>query len=86
MRDPALTPLYATYAFAYEIAYTPENALQHGLNMVKAIKREVQKLELGSRMRKEVWLREIAGLESQGAPTTLIAICGGMCPYLTCAT
>ncbi|KAF8589963.1 hypothetical protein K439DRAFT_1628171 [Ramaria rubella] len=69
-------PLYNIYGSVHEIAYTPENALRQGLGMVKTIKNDIKKLELGSKMRKEVWLREVAGLESQGAPTTLIAVCG----------
>lgn len=70
--------LYTTYASVQEIAYTPEMALQQGIGMVKTMKKDIQKLELGSRMRKEVWLREVAGLESQAVPTTLIAVCGGV--------
>ncbi|KAF8531170.1 hypothetical protein JB92DRAFT_3105602 [Gautieria morchelliformis] len=69
-------PLYTTYASVQEIAYTPEMALLQGVGMVKTIKNNIMKLELGSRMRKEVWLREVAGLENQAAPTTLIAVCG----------
>lgn len=75
--DHKFSPLYETYMSVQDIAYTPEKALHQGLGMVKTVKKEIQKLELGTRMRKEMWLREIAGLESRGAPTTVIAICGG---------
>jgi hypothetical protein len=77
-RPPASPNLYTTYESVHDIIYTPETALQQGLGMVKAIKGHIHRLELGSRMRKEVWLREVAGLEIQGAPTTLIAVCGGV--------
>lgn len=79
--NPPPVPLYTRYASVQDITYTPETALQQGLAMVKAIQKEVLPLELGNRMRKEVWFREVAGLEAQGvqdAPTTLIAVCGGM--------
>lgn len=69
--------LYTTYTSVQDIKYTPEKALSEGLGMVKAIKKCISKLDLGSKMRKDVWLREVAHLESQGAPTTLIAVCGG---------
>lgn len=83
--NPPPVPLYTRYASVQDITYTPEIALQQGLAMVKAIQKEVLPLELGTRMRKEVWLREVAGLEAQGvqdAPTTLIAVCGGMSFFL----
>ena len=48
------------HASAAEIDYTPEKALQAGLSFTKVIDKRVKKLELGSKMRKDVWLREIA--------------------------
>ncbi|KAG2146754.1 hypothetical protein DEU56DRAFT_786239 [Suillus clintonianus] len=68
--------LYQLYDSADNISYTPEDALQAGLGMVKTLKAGIDKLELGSKLRKDVWLREIDSLLSQGAPTTMIAICG----------
>lgn len=86
--------LYRRFESATEITYQPENALKEGLGMVKALKGKVKTLELGSKLRKEVWLREVersvascpadfrqinrnCSLQAQGAPTTVIAICGG---------
>ncbi|KLO16323.1 hypothetical protein SCHPADRAFT_823334 [Schizopora paradoxa] len=60
-----------------EIDYTPEKSLQEGLNMVKTLKAHINHLELGSKMRKDVWLKEITSLQDQGTPRTLIAVCGG---------
>ncbi|KAG1755777.1 hypothetical protein EDB19DRAFT_1956649 [Suillus lakei] len=68
--------LYQLYDSADNISYTPEVALQAGLGMVKTLKAGINKLELGSKLRKDVWLREIDNLLSQGAPTTMIAVCG----------
>ncbi|KAG2369878.1 hypothetical protein BDR07DRAFT_1526349 [Suillus spraguei] len=68
--------LYQLYDSADNIAYTPEAALQAGLGMVKTLKAGINKLELGSKLRKDVWLREIDNLLNQGAPTTMIAVCG----------
>lgn len=51
---------FEKHASAEEIDYTPEKALQAGLSMVKLIDKSVKRLELGSKMRKDVWLREIA--------------------------
>jgi hypothetical protein len=86
--------LFRLYDTANDIVYTPEGALQEGLGMVKTLKAGIDKLELGSKLRKDVWLREIDrcvilafsefgkeklrhSLLGQGAPTTMIAICGG---------
>ncbi|KAG1892585.1 hypothetical protein F4604DRAFT_1700262 [Suillus subluteus] len=69
--------LYQLYDFADEIAYTPESALHEGLGMVKTLKVAIEKIELGSsKLRKDVWLREIDSLLNQVGPTTMIAICG----------
>ncbi|VDC06880.1 unnamed protein product [Peniophora sp. CBMAI 1063] len=67
---------FEKHASAAEIDYTPEKALQAGLSFTKVVDKSVKKLELGSKMRKDVWLREIASLKTQGAPTTMIAVCG----------
>jgi hypothetical protein len=57
---PEVKPaLYAVYNSATDILYTPEEALKTGLGMVKAIKESIKKIELGSKLRKDVWLREI---------------------------
>ncbi|KAL5527490.1 hypothetical protein ACEPAG_6281 [Sanghuangporus baumii] len=59
-----------------DIAYSPERFLEEGANMVKAIKAHVNRLEIGSKLRKDVWMREISSFESQGSPSTMIAVCG----------
>ena len=41
------------------ITYIPEHALKEGLGMVKTIKQTLTKLELSSKLRAEVWDREI---------------------------
>ena len=51
--------LYAVYNSATEIPYQPEAALKEGVGMVNALKASIKKLELGSKLRKDVWLREI---------------------------
>ncbi|KAJ7744514.1 hypothetical protein DFH07DRAFT_25631 [Mycena maculata] len=66
---------YIKYSSADDIDYTPEHALQQGLKMVNTMASKLKGLQLGPR-RQEVWLREIASLRSQSAPSTLIAICG----------
>ncbi|EPQ59276.1 hypothetical protein GLOTRDRAFT_136192 [Gloeophyllum trabeum ATCC 11539] len=76
---PAPLPAPSTYKVfetADEIPYTPEDALSEGTKMVKAMEAEIKKINLGSKLRKDVWLREIESLKSQGSPTTMIAICG----------
>ncbi|KAF8165415.1 Dynamin family-domain-containing protein [Crassisporium funariophilum] len=73
--DTALAPTRLTDE-ASEITPVLEEGLKQGLNMVKSIKENLAKLELKSRMRQEVWDREIASLEGQGSPRTLIAVCG----------
>lgn len=50
---------YKTHLRADEINYLPEDALKEGLGMVEALKANLKKLELGSKLRKDVWMREI---------------------------
>lgn len=50
---------YDIYSKPEDIEYTPENALKNGLGMVNTMEAALEKLELGSELRKEVWLREI---------------------------
>ncbi|GJE84682.1 nuclear GTPase SLIP-GC [Phanerochaete sordida] len=59
-----------------DIQYAPEDALKEGLGMVKTLQANIKKLEFGSKLRKDVWMREIESLTAQGAPTTMIAVCG----------
>lgn len=51
--------IYKSYASSHEIDYSPEAALKEGLAMVKSINQNIKKLELGSKLRKDVWQREI---------------------------
>jgi hypothetical protein len=51
--------LYTVYNSAAEIPYQPEDALKEGVGMVNTLKASIKKLELGSKLRKDVWLREI---------------------------
>ena len=50
---------YTVYSSVDDIDYVPEEAMKQGLGMVKALDANVKKLELGSKLRKDVWLREI---------------------------
>lgn len=50
---------FVEYDSAAEIQYTPELALKTGLSMVENIKAHVLRIELGSKLRKDVWLKEI---------------------------
>ncbi|KAF6762688.1 hypothetical protein DFP72DRAFT_876603 [Ephemerocybe angulata] len=74
--QPPPPPRHHVYESASDIDYAPENALHEGLNMVKTIEDTVKTLVLGSKLRQEVWQREIANLKGQSSPTTLIAVCG----------
>jgi hypothetical protein len=51
--------LYTVYNAAAKIPYTPENALREGLGMVDTIKNSLKTLKLGSKLRQDVWSREI---------------------------
>jgi hypothetical protein len=48
---------------ASKITYIPEDALKEGLGMVKTIKQTLTKLELSSKLRAEVWDRELTKFE-----------------------
>ncbi|KAJ7179922.1 hypothetical protein C8R43DRAFT_870220 [Mycena crocata] len=77
---PATSPVPAAHAYriyqsATDIEYTPEHALQQGLKMVNKLTSTIQGLQLGTR-RQEVWARDTMNLRNQGAPSTLIAVCG----------
>jgi hypothetical protein len=50
---------FKLYDSASDIPYTPEHALQQGLQMVKTMNKIIDDLQIGSKLRKEVWLREI---------------------------
>ena len=50
---------FTVHEDASEITYVPEDALKDGLGMIKTIKQTLTKLELSSKLRAEVWDREI---------------------------
>ncbi|PBL02484.1 hypothetical protein ARMGADRAFT_1005847 [Armillaria gallica] len=68
--------LYSVYNSASDVPYSPEGALQEGLGMVKSIEQGLGKLQMGSKLRQDVWHRELENLRGQTTPKTLIAICG----------
>ncbi|KAK0490958.1 hypothetical protein IW261DRAFT_1434849 [Armillaria novae-zelandiae] len=68
--------LYSVYNSASDISYSPEGALQEGLGIVKSIEQSLGKLQLGSKLRQDVWHRELENLRGQTTTKTLIAICG----------
>ncbi|KAG5637833.1 hypothetical protein H0H81_003038 [Sphagnurus paluster] len=74
--EPAKRPLFTIYSSPDEIQYNPEESLKEGLGMVKSIKASLKNLQLGSKLRQDVWMRELESLTSQSSPTTLIAVCG----------
>jgi hypothetical protein len=47
------------YKSVGEIDYTPENALAEGVQMAKTIGLYLKQIDLGSQLRKDVWLREV---------------------------
>ncbi len=51
--------LYSVYNSASDVPYSPEGALQEGLGMVKSIEQGLGKLQLGSKLRQDVWHREL---------------------------
>jgi hypothetical protein len=64
--------LYTSYSNAADIAYAPEGALKEGLKMVKTLREEIKRLQLGSKMREDVWMRELqrcVGLTEISCPT-----------------
>ncbi|KAF8193876.1 hypothetical protein K438DRAFT_826817 [Mycena galopus ATCC 62051] len=73
--EPTNVTDYKVYSSPAEIEYTPEHALQEGLKMVNKMAAILEGLQLRPR-RQEVWLRDTTSLRSQGAPSTLVAVCG----------
>jgi hypothetical protein len=51
--------LYTAYSTVADIVYAPELALQEGLRMVKTLREEIKTLKLGSKLRQDVWSREL---------------------------
>ncbi|KAL0070833.1 hypothetical protein AAF712_002054 [Marasmius tenuissimus] len=67
---------FIVHESANDISYEPENALKQGLEMVSSIQNAMAGLQLGSKLRQQVWSKEIENLRKQALPTTLIAVCG----------
>ena len=59
MPRQSISKFFTVHEDASEIAYVPEDALKEGLGMIKTIKQSLTKLELSSKLRAEVWDREI---------------------------
>ena len=51
--------VYRQYKSADEIEYTPERALQEGIAMVQDLGEHLKRLDVGSKLRKEVWAKEV---------------------------
>lgn len=52
-------PSYTVFQSASDVPYLPENVFKEGVSMVKTIKEDIKKLQIGSNLRKDVWLKEI---------------------------
>lgn len=50
---------YSRHVSVHKLDYTPEAALKEGAKMVQIIRENIKKLELGSKLRKDVWMREV---------------------------
>ncbi|KDQ10535.1 hypothetical protein BOTBODRAFT_163630 [Botryobasidium botryosum FD-172 SS1] len=64
------------YTSAAEILYTPDDSIEEGLLMVKVVKEHLERITTGTDLRNQIWLRDIASLESQTIPKLTIAVCG----------
>lgn len=51
---------FVVYNDASEIDYSPEEALKYGLEMVKVIRKALGTIEIGSKVRQDVWDAELA--------------------------
>ena len=58
--QPSEPKFFTIHKDASEINYIPEDALKEGLGMVKTIKQTLVKLDLSSKLRADVWDRELA--------------------------
>ncbi|OCH93606.1 hypothetical protein OBBRIDRAFT_790131 [Obba rivulosa] len=67
---------YKTYEFAESIKYSPEDAWKEGLEKVDIIKMNMQNLNMGSKLRREIWEHDIESLQCKTTPVTVIAVCG----------
>jgi hypothetical protein len=58
-QQPAAPTAYTSFRSSAEINYTPEEALRQGLGMVSAMDTGIKTLDLGNKMRKDAWMRDI---------------------------
>lgn len=69
---------YKVYETAEEISYVPEGALKEGLGMVRALKASIKTIDLGSKMRQDVWAAEIekcvASVSRKTRPSVLMTL------------
>ncbi|ESK97641.1 hypothetical protein Moror_17503 [Moniliophthora roreri MCA 2997] len=69
-------PTFKVFQSSAEISYDPEDALKEGVEMARSIKRAMESIQLGSKLRQQVWGRELDNLQKQALPITFIAVCG----------
>jgi len=55
-----IAPLFEEHKSAEEIAYSPEAAIKEGIKMIQTLEVQMRNLKLGSKLREEVWAREIS--------------------------
>lgn len=55
-----IAPLFEEHKSAEEIAYSPEAAVKEGIKMIQTLETRMRNLKLGSKLREEVWAREIS--------------------------
>ncbi|KAI3612523.1 hypothetical protein WG66_009883 [Moniliophthora roreri] len=68
-------PTFKVFQSSAEISYDPEDALKEGVEMARSIKRAMESIQLGSKLRQQVWGREL-DKRKQALPITFIAVCG----------
>ncbi|KAJ3937366.1 MAG: hypothetical protein NXY57DRAFT_981850 [Lentinula lateritia] len=67
---------YTVYRSVGDVPYSSESALREGLEMVQCLRAYMGKLNLGSKLRQNVWNKDLLNLQAQSTPKTLIAVCG----------
>ena len=49
----------AVFDSSEDITYSPKMAVQHGKELLFEVKETINEIELGSKMRKESWMKDI---------------------------
>jgi hypothetical protein len=70
---PAAVSLFRTFATAADIEYSPELSLKEGMGMVTTLRNHVNNMKLGSKLRQEVWLRELKRFVDPVSTSNVIA-------------